>query len=76
MSINKLLPIRTSSLEDEKGVFRSLDVWNLRFPQLEGKFLAELTFNYIYGREARPEIAGDFEIRDEYLGWVQEVPLR
>ena len=52
-----------------------IDVRNLGFPQPGGKLLVELAFKHIYGREARPEITGDFVLRDEYLGWVQEVPL-
>ena len=76
VSIQKLLPNRTSSLDEEKGPMWPIDVRNLVFPQPGGKLLAELAFKHIYGREARPEIAGDFVLRDEYLGWVQEVTLK
>lgn len=51
-------------------------MWNLGFPQPAGKILAELAFKQVYGREARFDIAGDIRVRDEYLGWVQEIPLK
>ncbi|EFY93091.1 hypothetical protein J3459_011436 [Metarhizium acridum] len=50
-----------------------IDVFNQIFPQPAGPLLANLTFEKIYGRRARPEeIAGDLVVRDQYLGWVME----
>ena len=76
VSIEKLLPNSYSSTDGKKRPVWPNDVRNLVFPQPGGKVLAELAFQSIYGRASRPEIAGDFVLRDEYLGWVQEVPLR
>ncbi|RDL31009.1 Arginine deiminase type-3 [Venustampulla echinocandica] len=67
VSIQKLLPKTPWDAEPLSPVF----------PQPAGPKLAKLAFQKIYGREVRPEIAGDFVVRDEYLGWVTEVrPLR
>lgn len=47
------------------------------FPLPGGPELAKLAFRKIYGRDARPDIAGDMVVRDEYLGWLGEAwPLR
>lgn len=46
------------------------------FPQPAGPELARLAYREIYGQDVRPEVAGDVVVRDEYLGWVIEKPLR
>ncbi|RYP57951.1 hypothetical protein DL769_009186 [Monosporascus sp. CRB-8-3] len=67
VSIQKLLP----------GITWHTDVTPLVFPQPAGLELARLTYQKIYRRDVRPEIAGDMVVRDEYLGWVMGViPLR
>ncbi|KAH9204199.1 hypothetical protein DL95DRAFT_319896, partial [Leptodontidium sp. 2 PMI_412] len=44
-------------------------VASLVFPQPAGPQLARLAYQKIYGREVRPDVAGDMDVRDEYLGW-------
>ena len=67
VSIQKLLP----------EVPWSTDVPSPVFPQPAGPKLARLAYQKIYGREVRPEVAGDMIVRDEYLGWVTgSTPLR
>jgi hypothetical protein len=67
-SIQKLLP----------EVSWHTDAASLVFPQPAGPGLARLAYQKIYGREVRPEVAGDMVVRDEYLGWVtgETPPLR
>ena len=60
VSIQKLLP----------EILWHTDVTSLVFPQPAGPELARLAYQTIYGREVRPEVAGDVVVRDEYLGWV------
>lgn len=45
----------------------------LVFPQLASHELARMTYQAVYGRDARPEVATDVVVRDEYLGWVTDV---
>jgi hypothetical protein len=42
------------------------------FPQPVAIELAKLAYRKVYGRDIRPEVAGDLVVRDEYLGWVME----
>jgi len=42
------------------------------FPQPSGVKLARLAFREIYGRDVQTEVAGDFVVRDEYMGWVMD----
>jgi hypothetical protein len=65
VSIQKLLP----------EVPWHTDVASPVFPQPAGPELARLAYQKIYGREVRPEVAGDMVVRDEYLGWVMGVTL-
>jgi hypothetical protein len=44
------------------------DAASLVFSQPAGPGLARLAYQKIYGREVRPEVAGDMVVRDEYLG--------
>ncbi|KAL1868549.1 hypothetical protein VTK73DRAFT_3605 [Phialemonium thermophilum] len=62
ISIQKLLP--TSTWHVKAG---STD-----FPQPGGILLAKLTYRSLYGKDVRPDVAGDLVVRDEYLGWVLE----
>ncbi|KZM27858.1 hypothetical protein ST47_g996 [Ascochyta rabiei] len=39
-----------------------------------GPKLAELVYQKIYGRKARPDVAGDMVVRDEYMGWIPNAP--
>ncbi|KAI0896288.1 hypothetical protein F4806DRAFT_57277 [Annulohypoxylon nitens] len=66
VSIQKLLP----------GVQWHTDVMSLVFPQPAGSELAKLAYLEIYGRESSPEIVGDIVVRDEYLGWIVEKPIK
>ncbi|CAG8227556.1 unnamed protein product [Penicillium salamii] len=42
------------------------------FPLPGGPKLAALAFQAIYGRNVRPNVAGDMVVRDEYKGWLVE----
>lgn len=66
VSIEKLLPGTSWHIKPE----------SLKFPQPAGTALASLAYQKIYGRKVRQEVAGDMVVRDEYLGWVVEKPLR
>ena len=66
-SIQKLLP----------NVSWPVETNSPPFPLPAGPLLAKLTYQTIYGRDARPEVDGggdndDLVVRDEYLGWVIE----
>ncbi|GAB1312194.1 SnoaL-like domain-containing protein [Madurella fahalii] len=37
-----------------------------------GPEIAKLVYRTVYGRDARPELANDMVVRDEYLGWVTD----
>jgi len=65
-SIDKLLPGTTWKTNIDSTVF----------PQPAGLELAKLTYQKLYGQDVRSEIPGDMIVRDEYLGWVVEEPLR
>ncbi|OTA91911.1 hypothetical protein M434DRAFT_75445 [Hypoxylon sp. CO27-5] len=64
-SIQKLFP----------GISWHANIMPSAFPHPAGPELAKLTYQKIYGREVRSEIAGDMVVRDEYLGWVMERPI-
>ena len=54
-----------------------VDALDRVFPLPGGPGLARLAYRTVYGREVRPEHPGDMVVRDEYLGWVNEVrPLQ
>ncbi|KAH6628870.1 hypothetical protein F5144DRAFT_594780 [Chaetomium tenue] len=63
VAIQKLLP----------DISWRTDPLSLVFPQSAGPELAKLAYWAIYGRQARPELANDLVVRDEYLGWVTDV---
>lgn len=66
VSINKLLP----------GIQWHTDIESLVFPQPASTGLARLTYQNLYKHEVCQEVLGDMVIRDEYLGWVVEEPLK
>ncbi|KAH6716478.1 hypothetical protein BKA61DRAFT_721123, partial [Leptodontidium sp. MPI-SDFR-AT-0119] len=44
-------------------------VASLVFPQPAGPQLARLAYQKIYGREVRPDVAGDMVVRDEHIDY-------
>ena len=53
-----------------------LTPFDLPHLQAAAEPLARLAFLKIYGRDVNASIDGDMTIRDEYLGWVTENPLK